>query len=253
MKGEMIGGFLKIRNLEKSFGGNRVINDFSLDVTECRLLCLVGPNGAGKTTMIDLISGRQTPDKGGIWLNGEDITGIGEHEIARLGVGRKFQIPAVLKGLSVRENFEVAYSRETNALRNMFTLRAAGCTEKLQEIASIVRLSDRLDMEAGLLSHGETQWLEIGMVLMQDPDILLLDEPIAGMTENEIALTVEILNGLKKTHTIIVVEHNMNFVRKIADVVTVLHMGALLAQGSLEEIENNERVRAVYLGTEDAY
>ena len=122
MTGEIVGGFLKIRNLEKSFGGNRVINNFSLDVTERRLQCLVGPNGAGKTTTIDLISGRQSPDSGHIWLRGDDITGLGEHEIARRGVGRKFQIPAVLKGLTVRENLEVAYSRETSALRNMFAL-----------------------------------------------------------------------------------------------------------------------------------
>lgn len=195
----------------------------------------------------------QKPDSGHIWLRGDEITGRGEHEIARRGIGRKFQIPAVLKGLTVRENLEVAYSRETRAFHNMFRLRAPGCDEHLAEVANSVRLLGRLDSEAGLLSHGETQWLEIGMVLMQDPQILLLDEPIAGMTENEIELTTEILNRLKKTHTIIVVEHDMGFVREIADVVTVLHMGALLAQGTLEDIERDERVRAVYLGTEDAH
>ena len=131
-------------------------------------------------------------------------------------------------------------------------MRAKGCKEKLEEISGKVRLTKRLDVEAGLLSHGETQWLEIGMVLMQDPAILLLDEPVAGMTENEIGLTVDILNTLKRSHTIILVEHYMGFVRKIADVVTVLHMGALLAQGSIEEIEKDVSVRAVYLGTEDA-
>mgnify|MGYP002629513026 FL=1 len=248
----MIGGFLKIEGIEKSFGGNKVINGFSLNVFEHTLQCLVGPNGAGKTTTIDLISGRQKPDAGKVYLNGDDITGKGEHEIARKGIGRKFQIPAVLKGLTVRENLEVAYSREVNALRNMFSMRAKGCKEKLEEISGKVRLTKRLDVEAGLLSHGETQWLEIGMVLMQDPAILLLDEPVAGMTENEIGLTVDILNTLKRSHTIILVEHDMGFVRKIADVVTVLHMGALLAQGSIEEIEKDESVRAVYLGTEDA-
>jgi len=201
----------------------------------------------------DLISGRQKPDAGKVYLNGDDITGKGEHEISRKGIGRKFQIPAVLKGLSVRENLEVAYSREVNALRNMFSMRAKGCAEKLDEISQQVRLTKRLEVEAGLLSHGETQWLEIGMVLMQDPAILLLDEPVAGMTENEIGLTVDILNKLKRTHTIILVEHDMGFVRKIADVVTVLHMGALLAQGNIEEIEKDDRVRAVYLGTEDAH
>ncbi|MGR3742684.1 MAG: urea ABC transporter ATP-binding protein UrtD [Pseudooceanicola nanhaiensis] len=249
----MIGGFLKIEKLEKSFGGNKVINGFSLDVTERTLQCLVGPNGAGKTTIIDLISGRQKPDSGHVWLSGDDITGMGEHEIARRGIGRKFQIPAVLKGLTVRENLEVAYSREVNAVRNMFSFRPKGCQETLREVAGQVRLTERMDMEAGLLSHGETQWLEIGMVLMQNPNILLLDEPVAGMTENEIELTVAILNKLKRTHTIILVEHDMNFVRKIADIVTVLHMGSLLAQGSIGEIEQDERVRAVYLGTEDAH
>lgn len=249
----MIGGFLKIEKLEKSFGGNKVINGFSLDVTERTLQCLVGPNGAGKTTIIDLISGRQKPDRGHVWLSGDDITGLGEHEIARRGIGRKFQIPAVLKALTVRENLEVAYSREVNAVRNMFSFNPKGCQDTLQEVAGQVRLTERMDMEAGLLSHGETQWLEIGMVLMQNPNILLLDEPVAGMTENEIELTVAILNKLKRTHTIILVEHDMNFVRKIADIVTVLHMGALLAQGSIGEIEQDERVRAVYLGTEEAH
>lgn len=249
----MIGGFLKIDSLEKSFGGNKVIDGFSLDVTERTLQCLVGPNGAGKTTIIDLISGRQKPDSGHVWLSGDDITGMGEHAIARRGIGRKFQIPAVLKGLTVRENLEVAYSREVNAVRNMFSFSPKGCRETLEEVGGQVRLTDRMDMEAGLLSHGETQWLEIGMVLMQNPNILLLDEPVAGMTENEIELTVAILNKLKRTHTIILVEHDMNFVRKIADIVTVLHMGSLLAQGSIEEIEQDERVRAVYLGTEEAH
>lgn len=248
----MIDGFLKIEDLQKSFGGNRVINGFSLSVTECTLQCLVGPNGAGKTTTIDLISGRQKPDGGHVRLRGHDITGLGEHEIARRGIGRKFQVPAVLKGLTVRENLEVAYSREVNALRNMFSFRPRGCQEKLAEVAKQVGLEARLEIEAGLLSHGETQWLEIGMVLMQDPQILLLDEPVAGMTENEIELTVAILNKLKKSHTIILVEHDMNFVRKIADIVTVMHMGALLAQGKIEDIEKDERVRAVYLGTEDS-
>lgn len=247
------GGFLSIRDLRKSFGGVKVINGVNLDVTECSLQCLVGPNGAGKTTTIDLISGRQKPDSGKVWLNGDDITGLGEHEIARRGIGRKFQIPAVLKGLTVRENLQVAFSRQTNALRNMFSFRPSGCDEKLAEISTLVRLTRRLDAEAGLLSHGETQWLEIGMVLMQNPAILLLDEPVAGMTEAEIELTVEILNNLKKSHTILLVEHDMAFVRKIADVVTVLHMGALLAQGRIDEIEQNEQVRAVYLGTEEAH
>jgi urea transport system ATP-binding protein len=241
-------GVLEIRDLHKSFGGTKVINGFSLDVTELTLCCLVGPNGAGKTTTMDLITGRQKPTSGRIVLRGDDITALSEHEIAQRGIGRKFQVPAVFRELSVRQNFEVAYSREVNPFRNMLRRRPAGFTDKLDEVATLTGLKDRLETEAGFLSHGETQWLEIGMVLMQNPAILLLDEPVAGMTESEIEKTIVFLNRLKRTNTLIVVEHDMGFVRQIADVVTVMHMGAFLAQGKLSDIENDPRVREVYLG-----
>jgi urea transport system ATP-binding protein len=241
-------GVLEIRDLHKSFGGTKVINGFSLDVTELTLCCLVGPNGAGKTTTMDLITGRQKPTSGSIVLRGDDITSLSEHEIAQRGIWRKFQVPAVFRELSVRQNFEVAYSREVNPFRNMLQRRPAGFSAKLDEVATLTGLKDRLDVEAGFLSHGETQWLEIGMVLMQNPAILLLDEPVAGMTESEIEKTIVFLNELKRTNTLIVVEHDMGFVRQIADVVTVMHMGAFLAQGKLSDIENDPRVREVYLG-----
>lgn len=241
-------GVLDIHHLHKSFGGAKVINDFSLEVTELTLCCLVGPNGAGKTTTMDLITGRQKPTSGQIILRNEDITGLGEHEIARLGIGRKFQVPAVFRDLTVRQNLEVAFSREVNPFKNMFSSRSSRLNEKLDQVLTVTGLGARVGAEAGTLSHGETQWLEIGMVLMQDPAILLLDEPVAGMTEAEIEKTVGILNELKKTNTLIVVEHDMAFVRSIADVVTVMHMGSLLAQGTIEEMEANERVREVYLG-----
>ena len=241
-------GVLEIRDLHKSFGGTKVINGFSLDVTELTLCCLVGPNGAGKTTTMDLITGRQKPTSGSIVLRGDDITSLSEHEIAQRGIGRKFQVPAVFRELSVRQNFEVAYSREVNPFRNMLRRRPAGFSAKLDEVATLTGLKDRLEVEAGFLSHGETQWLEIGMVLMQNPAILLLDEPVAGMTEAEIEKTIVFLNRLKRTNTLIVVEHDMGFVRQIADVVTVMHMGAFLAQGKLSDIENDPRVREVYLG-----
>lgn len=241
-------GVLEIRDLHKSFGGTKVINGFSLDVTELTLCCLVGPNGAGKTTTMDLITGRQKPTSGSIVLRGDDITALSEHEIAQRGIGRKFQVPAVFRELSVRQNFEVAYSREVNPFRNMLRRRPAGFSAKLDEVATLTGLKDRLETEAGFLSHGETQWLEIGMVLMQNPAILLLDEPVAGMTESEIEKTIVFLNELKRTNTLIVVEHDMGFVRQIADVVTVMHMGAFLAQGKLSDIENDPRVREVYLG-----
>ncbi len=245
-------GFLEIRNLSKSFDTVGVINDFSVEIVEATLCCLVGPNGAGKTTTMDLITGRQKPTSGRVLFCDEDITGLDEHEIARRGIGRKFQVPAVFKELSVRQNLEVAYSRSTNPLKNIFRFREPGFAGKLDEVLSLSGLTERRNTEAGILSHGETQWLEIGMVLMQNPRLLLLDEPIAGMTEAEIEKTAAIFSDLKRTNTLVVVEHDMGFVRMIADVVTVMHMGSLLAQGTIGEIEQNERVREVYLGGAEA-
>jgi len=245
-------GFLQIENLCKSFDATVIINDFSIEIVEQTLCCLVGPNGAGKTTTMDLITGRQKPTSGRILFCDEDITGLDEHEIARRGIGRKFQVPAVFRDLTVRQNLEVAYNRSTNPLKNIFRFKEAGFAEKLDEVVTLAGLSGRLGVEAGILSHGETQWLEIGMVLMQDPRMMLLDEPVAGMTEAEIEKTVSIFNDLKKTNTLVVVEHDMSFVRKIADVVSVMHLGSLLAQGPISEIEANERVREVYLGDVEA-
>lgn len=245
-------GLLEIQHLSKSFDATKVINDFSMTVDEGTICCLVGPNGAGKTTTIDLITGRVKPTAGKILFVGDDITGREEHEIARAGIGRKFQVPAVLRDMTVRQNLEVAYSRETNPFRNLFRFRRPGLKKKFDEVATIAGLTRRLDVLAGNLSHGETQWLEIGMVLMQEPRLMLMDEPIAGMTEGEIEKTAHIFKELRKTSTLIVVEHDMGFVREIADVVTVMHMGSLLAQGSISEVEANPRVRDVYLGEQEA-
>lgn len=244
-------GVLEIQNLQKNFDAVKVINDFSMDVIELTLCCLVGPNGAGKTTTMDLITGRQKPTSGSVIFRGHVITGENEQMIARRGLGRKFQIPAVFRELTVRQNLEVAYSHEVNALKNIFSFSSRQCDARIDEVAEQVGLQERLAVIAGTLSHGETQWLEIGMVLMQDPALLLLDEPVAGMTEQEIEKTADILNTMKKTKTLIVVEHDMGFVREIADIVTVMHMGSLLAQGTIQEIETNQQVRDVYLGTED--
>lgn len=244
-------GVLEIKNLQKNFDAIKVINDFSMSVVEGTLCCLVGPNGAGKTTTMDLITGRLKPTSGEVMFRGQVISGQSEQDVARLGLGRKFQIPAVFRELTVEQNLEVAYSVEVNAVRNLFSFGGKESRARMMEIAQVVGLSERLSVIAGTLSHGETQWLEIGMVLMQDPALLLLDEPVAGMTEQEIAKTAEILNELKKTKTLVVVEHDMGFVREIADVVVVMHMGSLLAEGKIQDIEKDQRVRDVYLGTED--
>lgn len=245
-------GLLEIHNLSKSFDAIKVIDDFSLEVVEGTLCCLVGPNGAGKTTTMDLITGRIKPSSGKVVFAGQDITGQPEHVIARAGIGRKFQVPAVLRDLTVRQNLTVAFSRQTNPFWNLFRFRSLGLERKLDEIATLAGLTDRLGERAGILSHGETQWLEIGMVLMQEPRLMLMDEPIAGMTESEIEKTAAIFKELRKTTTLIVVEHDMGFVREIADVVTVMHMGSLLAQGSIHDIEADPRVRDVYLGEQEA-
>ncbi|CAA0085945.1 Lipopolysaccharide export system ATP-binding protein LptB [Starkeya nomas] len=245
-------GLLEIHNLSKSFDTIKVIDDFSLEVVEGTLCCLVGPNGAGKTTTMDLITGRIKPSSGKVVFAGQDITAQPEHVIARAGIGRKFQVPAVLRDLTVRQNLTVAFSRQTNPFWNLFRFRSPGLERKLDEIATLAGLTDRLGERAGILSHGETQWLEIGMVLMQEPRLMLMDEPIAGMTESEIEKTAAIFKELRKTTTLIVVEHDMGFVREIADVVTVMHMGSLLAQGTIQDIEADPRVRDVYLGEQEA-
>ena len=241
---------LEINSITKKYGDYLVIDGFSLSVKNGELRCLLGPNGAGKTTCLDLISGRQALSGGTIFLNGVDITSSNEHQIARRGIGRKFQIPAVFKELSVRDNLEVAFGKEKGPFYNMFDAGNSSKSMKFQEISELIGLQDRLNVISGVLSHGETQWLEIGMVLMQDPNLMLMDEPTAGMTEKETYKTSQIFNSLKGRHTLIVVEHDMSFVREIADTITVMHMGKLLAEGSISEIENNEKVRAVYLGTE---
>ncbi|MDH4984364.1 urea ABC transporter ATP-binding protein UrtD [Aminobacter anthyllidis] len=241
---------LELRNVQKKYGDYAAIDDFSLSVQEGELRCLLGPNGAGKTTCMDLIVGRQRVSGGQILLRGEDTTAQAEHQIVRRGVGRKFQVPAVFKELSVRDNLEVAFGRNKDPFRNMAVFKRSAGIARFDEVMEMIGLHDRRYAIAGLLSHGETQWLEIGMVLMQNPSLLLMDEPTAGMTERETYKTSQILNALKGAHTLIVVEHDMSFVREIADVVTVMHQGKLLAQGNIQEIETHAKVKEVYLGEE---
>jgi len=243
---------LELRDVVKKYDEFKVIDGLDFQVHRGELRCLLGPNGAGKTTAMDLVTGRQKVTSGMIVFDGNVVTKWPEHQRARAGIGRKFQIPAVFRGLTVLENLYVSYSRMANPFVNMVKSRDHGAQDRLDEIVQLVGLENRLDERAGYLSHGETQWLEIGMVLMQDPLLLLLDEPTAGMTEQETHKTGEILLRLRGTRTILVVEHDMAFVRQIAENVTVMHMGRVLAQGRLEEIVRDEAVRRVYLGQEEA-
>lgn len=239
---------LELRGVTKSYGSFNVVDNFDFSVEPGELRCLLGPNGAGKTTSIDLITGRQKVTSGRIIFDGEDITHWREHQRARIGIGRKFQVPAVFKDLTVLENFEVASSRQTNPFNNMATFSDRLDRGRFDEMIEMVGLRHRLVDRAGDLSHGETQWLEIGMVLCQSPRLLLMDEPTAGMTEVETAKTGEIFKMLRGTHTLIVVEHDMSFVRDIADVITVMHLGRTLVQGRIADIETHPTVREVYLG-----
>jgi urea transport system ATP-binding protein len=244
-----VNAILELQDVRKAYFGYAVVDGFNIAVAQGELRCLLGPNGAGKTTTIDLITGRQKLTSGRIIFQDTDITGMREDKIANLGIGRKFQVPAVFNELTVRENLQVALSKHTSPFYNMleFSHSTAG---RLGEVAELVGVQHRLDELGGNLSHGETQWLEVGMVLCQDPKLLLMDEPAAGMTEQEKHKTSEIFNRLKGRHTLIVVEHDMTFVREIADVITVMHEGKTLAEGPMHEVENDPKVREVYLGEE---
>ena len=239
---------LKIDGIGVDFNGFKAVDSFSMAVEEGELRVLLGANGAGKTTLMDLISGKTKSTEGKIFLRDKDITNWQEHKIAREGVGRKFQIPTVFRELTVRENFEVAGFEYRGVLLNVGPRRKKISAKRIEEVINLVNLREKEGDRAGNLSHGETQWLELGMVLVQNPKIILLDEPSAGMTVQETLKTSQIINDLKGKHTLIVVEHDMAFVREIAETITVMHLGKVLAEGSIQEIENNQAVKDAYLG-----
>ena len=243
------GPILYVENVSVSFDGFKALNDLSFALDAGELRCVIGPNGAGKTTMMDVITGKTRPDTGEVFLGQTiDLTRLTEFEIARIGVGRKFQKPTVFESHTVAENLELAMKADKGVWATLFNRLSSEQVNRVQEMLTSIRLADRADAPAGLLSHGQKQWLEIGMLLMQDPQILLLDEPVAGMTDEETARTAELLQTLAGKHTIMVVEHDMEFVSSIARKVTVLHEGRVLAEGPMEQIQNDERVIEVYLG-----
>jgi urea transport system ATP-binding protein len=240
---------LYLDDITVSFDGFKALNKLTLTVDAGELRCVIGPNGAGKTTMMDVITGKTRPD-GGTAFFGQtiDLTRLTEPEIAHAGIGRKFQKPTVFENHSVFENLELALKTDK---RVRASLRARLDSEQLDRIGrtlELIQLTERTGKLAGLLSHGQKQWLEIGMLLMQEPRLLLLDEPVAGMTHEETERTAELLKSLAGQHSVIVVEHDMEFIGRIADIVTVLHEGSVLAEGPLEKIKSDEQVIEVYLG-----
>lgn len=241
-------GHLRLEAVGVSFRGFKAVDRLTLSIAKGELRCLIGPNGAGKTTALDMICGKVKPTEGAIWLDRLRIDTMSEHEIARAGVGRKFQVPSVFRPLTVRQNLRVALSRRTGVLANLRAGAGRGEEDRVEEVAELVGLGDRLDEPAAHLSHGQTQWLEIAMLLVQDPEIILMDEPTAGMTESETRKTAKLFERLRGRHTLVVVEHDLSFVKEIGERISVMHQGKLLAEGTVAEIERDPAVKSAYLG-----
>jgi len=243
------GRILYLEDVHVSFDGFKAINGLSLDIAPGELRCIIGPNGAGKTTMMDIITGKTRPDSGQVFFGSTiDLLRYREPQIAALGIGRKFQKPTVFEQLSVFENLELALATDKRVRHSMVFRPTGEEKDRLGEVLTTIHLADSAARLAGNLSHGQKQWLEIGMLLMQDPKLLLLDEPVAGMTDEETARTAELFLSLKGKHSLMVVEHDMSFINTISDIVTVLCDGSVLAQGTLAQVQADERVIEVYLG-----
>ncbi|HEX2009506.1 MAG TPA: urea ABC transporter ATP-binding protein UrtD [Roseateles sp.] len=243
---------LYLDDITVSFDGFKALNQLSLMINVGELRCIIGPNGAGKTTMMDVITGKTRPDVGSASFGQNiDLLRLRENEIAQIGIGRKFQKPTVYEQLSVFENLELALSADRRARASLFSRLSGAQLDRIAEVLQLIHLLPEAKTQAGLLSHGQKQWLEIGMLLMQDPKLLLLDEPVAGMTDEETERTAELFLSLEGQHSLVVVEHDMKFVDQLTQgrkKVTVLHEGSVLAEGLLSEVQANERVVEVYLG-----
>ncbi len=240
---------LTLEGVHKEFDGFKAINNLTFYLDDGELRVIIGPNGAGKSTMLDLITGRTRPDRGIVEFGqNTDLTTLNEYQINRLGIGRKFQTPSVYVEHSVFENIWLSLEGGRGVWNTLFARIRPAQRDRIHEVLETVGLSDQPHRKAGTLSHGQKQWLEIGMLLAQNPRVLLVDEPAAGMTDEETARTGELLLSLAGQHSVVVIEHDMVFVRRLARKVTVLHQGSVLCEGSVDEVQNNERVIEVYLG-----
>ena len=243
------GQILYVEDVSVSFDGFKAINDLNFYIEVGELRCMIGPNGAGKTTMMDIITGKTKPDKGSVWF-GQNINllQMNEPEISQMGIGRKFQKPTVFEFHTVFENLELSMAGDKSVWSTFTAKLSSEQLDRIAEVLKTIGLTENAKQRAGALSHGQKQWLEIGMLLMQDPKLLLVDEPVAGMTHQEMDRTAELLTSLAGKHSVVVVEHDMDFVRSIANKVTVLHQGSVLAEGTMDEVQNNQKVIEVYLG-----
>ena len=243
------GTVLYMEDVSVSFDGFKALNNLSLYIDDGELRCLIGPNGAGKTTLMDVITGKTRPDSGSVYFGQTiDLLGMDESAIAQAGICRKFQKPSVFENLTVFENLEISLKADKGAWVTLFAHLKGEERDRIDEVLGIIGMTELRFKPAGILSHGQKQWLEIGMLLMQEPRVMLVDEPVAGMTHQEIDRTAELLLSLQGKHSVVVVEHDMAFVRSIAKKVTVLHEGSVLMEGSMDEVQNDPRVIQVYLG-----
>jgi urea transport system ATP-binding protein len=239
---------LAVEDLSVSFDGFKAVDALTFYVDENEIRVIIGPNGAGKTTVLDLICGRTRPTGGSIRFRNRDLAALSEHQIVRAGIGRKFQTPSIYEDLSVSENLEISFPRGRSVFGALAFKRDAAVRERIDEVAETIFLADELDLRAETLSHGQKQWLEIGMLLIQQPDLLMLDEPVAGMSVSERQKTAELLHRIIRDRSVIVIEHDMKFVEDIAHKVTVLHQGRIIAEGPMSKVKTDPKVIEVYLG-----
>jgi len=242
---------LDLKNVSVSFEGFLALNNLNLSLNHGELRAVIGPNGAGKTTFLDVITGKVKPNRGDVLFKGKSVVGKKEHKIARIGVGRKFQSPRVFENLSVRKNLEISVSQYSSTIRLIASNISKTLLTEVEKLLMIVNLLEQSDSKAGSLSHGQKQWLEIAMLLGQKPSLMLIDEPVAGLTDEETELTADLLKSLAGDNTILVIDHDMEFIRRLESHVTVLNQGSVLCEGSMEEIQNNKNVIEVYLGKQE--
>ena len=253
MTGTLLPGvspLLELRSVSVSFDGFWALSDLNLTLAPGELRAVIGPNGAGKTTFLDVITGKVKPTKGDVFFRGRSLVGTPEHKIARLGIGRKFQTPRVYENLTPRRNLELAVSQRNGPFDLLLGGLDGNSRDKVQKLLAVVGLEAHANERAGGLSHGQKQWLEIAMLVAQDPDLLLVDEPVAGLTDEETKRTSDLLKQLAGDHTVLVIEHDMEFIRDLESPVTVLHEGHVLCEGPMDQVQNDPKVIEVYLGSE---